>query len=81
MRHGAHDSKDLEDLQYKLDGATVRKRRAWNTVTSLQSQSSSVQSVIEGYRQRMPECMECFRGDTTNNFSVIVMILLRRLST
>lgn len=45
------DNKELEYLQYKVDGAIAKTHEAQNNVTSRQSQLSSVRSDIEGYCQ------------------------------
>lgn len=55
LRHGVVDREELVDLQNKLDDSMAKKRRAQNSVMSLQSQRSWVRSVFKGYLQRSLE--------------------------
>lgn len=75
-RHIPDDNENLDDIQYELDDAVCEELHAQGTVTSLQSELSYVQSVIESYCQRLLEYTEHVTAEITDNFSVFLYDLL-----
>lgn len=66
----------MKNLQYKRDDVIATERRVCKTVTSSQSQLSSVRSAVEDYFECFSEYKERFTGDITDYFSGFLYELL-----
>lgn len=78
LRYEHDDSKELQYLQYKLDAAIAKERRAQYTVMSLERRLSSVRNIVEGYRQRLPEYTERFIVGIIDNFGGFLYDFLKK---
>lgn len=61
MRHRPGDSEKVEELQYELDGAVAKERRAEKTAECLQRQLGIVRATVGIYRrvyQTLPNVSE-----------------------
>lgn len=69
LRLRLNDSKKVQDLKYKWNGAVAEQRLAKSTVDCLWQKLLSVLSDINKYRQRLPLCTERLTIDVTDDHS------------
>lgn len=65
----SEDGQEVEDFNYRSDGAVAKERRSENMLTSLREQLLSVRSDSYKYRQHWDLYNKKFTMDVTNGFS------------